>query len=853
MVNKCAAVNCKTGYTHSKSSGKLSKFGFPFPDKELTEKWIRFLNRKDFYPSEHSVLCELHFEEKFIVRSGKSNLLWKLKPVPTIYPESLCATPSALPTAATTRKPPQKRIYQPDELDSFLEKDRITCLNDIAKSGVLDGFSKMVTDEYILFVKIVFNEATKFPDHTLSIKIDAELHVQLQYDRTPLPLPRWFTNGHNAKLNRMSMLENFPTYIKETVANTDYSIWNEIDERKFFHPRGRPPYSAQLIRYALHLRHTSLQAYKLLLKEFPMPSISLLNRIQLGGVDAMKALKLLFEKGKISKDVIISVDEMYLQKSTQYQCGEYVGADDDGNLYKGIVAFLVVGIKESVPYVIQAIPEVTITGKWLAEKMSQNINLLTSNGFVVRSIVADNHSTNVNAFSTLIKTYESDSPLYIQHPQNFGKKTYSFYDSVHLAKNLRNNLINNKKFIFPELMYNDQNININCPAGYLSWHDLHNAHDKDKKLKGNLRKCPKLSYTALHPGSKKQNVPLALAIFDQTTIAGIKSYYPNRYDIVGFLQIFNIWWAISNSKQRYSPNKLNSAVVSSDGKMKFFVVLADWIEAWCKSKNFTLTQQTSAAFITTLRGQAMLVNELLEEDGYSFVLTARMQSDAVERRFSMYRQMSGGCFLVSLREVMNSERILACRSLLKANISFWEEDLSIKDNEDIELLFDDTFSLKAEEIANSVLDRDSEEVAITLAGYVAKKLLKRTKCDLCKIALLAQDLDLANNAYLTLLSRGGLVVPSKNLADFVCSSFAALDYTSKDILTIPISARASATFVLKNYGPACYFTCNDHRNWGFNYASKIVINIFYNNAQKLTKDSLKKDILKDFKARQRRK
>lgn len=87
-------------------------------------------------------------------------------------------------------------------------------------------------------------------------------------------------------------------------------------------------------------------------------------------------------------------------------------------------------------------------------------------------------------------------------------------------------------------MYNDQNININCPAGYLSWHDLHNAYDQDKNLKGNLRKCPKLSNTALHPGAKKQNVPLALAIFDESTIAGIKSYYPNRHDIVGFLQIF---------------------------------------------------------------------------------------------------------------------------------------------------------------------------------------------------------------------------------------------------------------------------------------------------------------------------
>ena len=36
--------------------------------------------------------------------------------------------------------------------------------------------------------------------------------------------------------------------------------------------------------------------------------------------------------------------------------------------------------------------------------------------------------------------------------------------------------------------------------------------------------------------------------------------------------------------------------------------------------------------------------------------------------------MSGGRFLVSLREVLNSERILQCRSLLKENVNIWEDD-----------------------------------------------------------------------------------------------------------------------------------------------------------------------------------
>ena len=51
-----------------------------------------------------------------------------------------------------------------------------------------------------------------------------------------------------------------------------------------------------MIRYALHLRYTSLQAYRLLLEKSSMLSLSLLNNIQQGGADALKALKNIYEK-----------------------------------------------------------------------------------------------------------------------------------------------------------------------------------------------------------------------------------------------------------------------------------------------------------------------------------------------------------------------------------------------------------------------------------------------------------------------------------------------------------------------------------------------------------------------------
>ena len=138
-------------------------------------------------------------------------------------------------------------------------------------------------------------------------------------------------------------------------------------------------------------------------------------------------------------------------------------------------------------------------------------------------------------------------------------------------KNIRNNLLNGKKFVFPEFIYGDGlNIDIDFPADFIQWKDLHNIYDKDKGLSTNLNKAPKLSYQALHPGNNKQSAPLALAIIHETTIAAARSYFPTRSDISGFLNLINIWWIISNSKQRYTPNVLRNAIIFVYKKTDFY-------------------------------------------------------------------------------------------------------------------------------------------------------------------------------------------------------------------------------------------------------------------------------------------
>ena len=144
-----------------------------------------------------------------------------------------------------------------------------------------------------------------------------------------------FRNGRNCTLTSKSMLVNLSTYIRNENENNS-SIIEELLELKF---QKCPIYSARIIRYALLVRYTSFQAYKLLLEEFPMPSLSLLEKI--GDVDPVKSAKLLLAKGRISEDVILMIDGMYLQKSEEYHGGEIAGCDEEGKLYKGLVGLLV--------------------------------------------------------------------------------------------------------------------------------------------------------------------------------------------------------------------------------------------------------------------------------------------------------------------------------------------------------------------------------------------------------------------------------------------------------------------------------------------------------------------------------
>ena len=121
------------------------------------------------------------------------------------------------------------------------------------------------------------------------------------------------------------MLENFPVYLR-TYAENYSSIFEELPQYRF---TKKTIYLSNIIRYSLLFRYTSIQSYKVLLQDFPLPSLSLRQKISSGTIDAVKCANALRIEGKIFEDVYMIFDEMYLQKNQEYFGGEMIGCNED--------------------------------------------------------------------------------------------------------------------------------------------------------------------------------------------------------------------------------------------------------------------------------------------------------------------------------------------------------------------------------------------------------------------------------------------------------------------------------------------------------------------------------------------
>ena len=100
------------------------------------------------------------------------------------------------------------------------------------------------------------------------------------------------------------MLETFPTYMKNVVEDDPYSILNELQKRQHDKPKGRPPFSADIMPYSCPIHQGKLINY--FWRNFHHHLFLFLEKIQSRGEGSIIAVKSLLEKGRISQHCFIS-------------------------------------------------------------------------------------------------------------------------------------------------------------------------------------------------------------------------------------------------------------------------------------------------------------------------------------------------------------------------------------------------------------------------------------------------------------------------------------------------------------------------------------------------------------------
>eukprot|EP00800_Vazella_pourtalesii_P011575 TRINITY_DN2786_c0_g1_i2.p1 TRINITY_DN2786_c0_g1~~TRINITY_DN2786_c0_g1_i2.p1 ORF type:complete len:266 (-),score=6.41 TRINITY_DN2786_c0_g1_i2:131-928(-) len=243
-------------------------------------------------------------------------------------------------------------------------------------------------------------------------------------------------------------------------------------------------------------------------------------------------------------------------------------------MYTSILCFMVVSLKKSIPFVISAIPLVKNSGEMVYQNINKCISLLTQSQFRVRAIISDNHTTNVKAYKILLTNYRCQGKNYkITNPYLSHQNIYLLFDTCHLIRNIRNNLLSKKFFDIPAFEFTSVNFNISFPAGFVQWSHLHTIHERDLSLSAHLRAAYKIHSSVFHPGNDEQSVSFVLAVFHETTIASIRLYLPEEEVIAGFFNLIRVWWLCVNSKERFHPQIQGNALVRNDCKTEFLCSL----------------------------------------------------------------------------------------------------------------------------------------------------------------------------------------------------------------------------------------------------------------------------------------
>ena len=217
----------------------------------------------------------------------------------------------------------------------------------------------------------------------------------------------------------------------------------------------------------------------------------------------------------------------------------------------------------------------------------------------------------------------------------------------------------------------------------------------------------------------------------------------------------------------------------NDERFFFLTRVAFWLDAWeaLPGKLGKLSKQTFTSLKHACIALPEITNHLVQNCGFSYVLSSFLQTDPLEQHFGLYRMMSGSNYHISYLQILETERRLKLSSVFtqqshSSSIQTFIKSFTSPDNintdDDDDFIILDPFLEDIGDLSSIECSAQVLQSLAFIAGYAVHKYLKHHQpCHVCLDALTFEkeflfDPDFPSEfKLLQLTDRGRLKYPSE--------------------------------------------------------------------------------------------
>ena len=467
-----------------------------------------------------------------------------------------------------TRHDNESAILQ-KQCENFLQSDNLKNFDDL-----LEKLScTVLSPQFVLYkseagISLIYLSIEQPFSILFSINIDKDLHVQIYHEKKLIPPSCYHHILSSEKVTLFSEVENLIAFAKNLDQNITTlmetikaKLLNLIEKyidlcqddykkkplnfileqlKLLFITKKQRRYSVEMLVMSYIMHATSSKAYERLCQEqiIILPSVKTLRKITMNldqrtGLDDSDYLNIRFSKlNFFDRNVLLMIDEIYLSKRVESSGGQVFGLTESCAVAATALCFMIKSLSSGYQDMVGIYPIKNLKAETQKACFDKVMLLVHEIGFNVIGICVDNASANRKFF----KDFLCNGAWKASIPNKYTDgKIFLIFDPTHIIKNIYNNLVNRRVFEMP------------CMTPILdtpltaSFADIEKVYNLECQKP--LRIAHRLTETVLKPNSiEKVNVKLALAVFHESTVIGLKEYgfHETASAIDLFLKLWNI-------------------------------------------------------------------------------------------------------------------------------------------------------------------------------------------------------------------------------------------------------------------------------------------------------------------------